>query len=360
MRQNDQTLEVDSIVVGQGLAGTILAHDLLENNCSIAIIDKSELSQASKVAAGIWNPVVFKRLTQSWMIDELLPVLKDRYENIARKLEANTFLFPKRYFKIITSEEEESFWEKKANSEMKTYLSNSTFEDQRIGQKVGEVFEAGHLDIHRFLMESRSYFQKNAILLNQEFTFEQFEFDKNQIKYKNILARNIIFCEGHRIHKNPYFKFIPFKPVKGEVITLKCENLNTDAILNKGVFILPLPEKNHYKVGATYDWDNLDDHPSEKGINSLLEKMKSIHNYPYEIVKKEAGVRPSILDRRPVIGEHPIHKNLWVFNGLGTKGVMLAPYFSNQITKAILKQEEISPSVHISRFFMDFKKHKDC
>lgn len=50
---------------------------------------------------------------------------------------------------------------------------------------------------------------------------------------------------------------------------------------------------------------------------------------PYNVVEHKAGVRPSVSDRRPVLGPCKDYEQLVVFNGLGTKGVSLAPFFQN-------------------------------
>ena len=346
-----QKKKADFIIIGQGLAGTLLAHELIERGKSVIVFDKPELSQASKIAAGIWNPVVFKRLTKSWMIDRLLPKMTDRYEKIASRLGVDSFVSAKQYFKIITSENEKIFWQSKASSEMSTYLC-AEIKNVKLKKnyEVGEVVNAGNLDIKRFLDQSRNFFQKKNILLEDALDYSQILFKENEIEINSSTADKIIFCEGHKITQNPFFNFVAMKPVKGEIVTIKSESLFTEAIINKGIFILPLKQKGFYKVGATYNWEELSDIPTKEGTESILSKLREIIDASFEVMQVDAGVRPSVSDRRPIIGKHPTNEKLWVFNGLGTKGVMIGPYFAELTANAICDNQSIPEEVNVERF----------
>ena len=105
-----------------------------------------------------------------------------------------------------------------------------------------------------------------------------------------------------------------------------------------------------FKVGATYQWDNLNDHSTPKGLLELEDKLKLIIDCSFEVVNHEAGIRPSVIDRRPVVGLHPNQKNMYIFNGFGTKAVMLAPYFATQLTNFISNSSPINPDVNPNRF----------
>ena len=109
-----------------------------------------------------------------------------------------------------------------------------------------------------------------------------------------------------------------------------------------------------YKVGATYAWDDLSEEPTEAGASELHNKLKQLISCDYNLIKHEAGIRPSSIDRRPIIGAHPQHKNLFIFNGLGTKGVMLAPYFAKNFVNFYLEKESIHEEVNVKRFYKDY------
>ena len=69
------------------------------------------------------------------------------------------------------------------------------------------------------------------------------------------------------------------------------------------------------------------------------------------MVQHEAGVRPSSNDRRPILGAHPQQKNIYIFNGLGAKGVMLAPYFAQQLGANITAGKAIDKEASVERYY---------
>jgi glycine oxidase len=205
------------------------------------------------------------------------------------------------------------------------------------------------------MLSLQSNLKQSDMWLEQAFHFNDLKIKEDEVEYKNIKAHKIVFCEGYLIKDNPYFAYIPMKPVKGETIIIECKAANITDIINKHLFILPLGD-DQYKVGATFNWDDLNDTPSDKGIEKLETELKQILNLPYTILKKEAGVRPSVIDRRPILGVHPIHKNLGVFNGFGTKGVMLCPYLSEMFYNFMFLGKTLLSEVDVKRFETDYKK----
>ena len=213
-----------------------------------------------------------------------------------------------------------------------------------------KVLHAGNIDMTTFLDATKNYISKQYQLIEESFDYNDFKQTEKGVEYKSVSAKNIIFCEGHLISKNPYFNWIPFKPAKGEVLTITCNDFHLkNSIFNKGFFIMPLGN-NTYKVGATYEWENLNDTPTESKKQELITKLNGVISSPYQIVKHEAGVRPSVIDRRPVVGCHPKFGNMYVFNGFGTKAVMLAPYFAKQLVNFIQNNTAIDLEVNPSRF----------
>ncbi len=217
-----------------------------------------------------------------------------------------------------------------------------------------KVLKAGNLDVNHFIESVTTFLKSKQSYLAEVFDYNALTINDNEVNYQSVCANNIVFCDGHLITKNPYFNWIPMKPAKGDVLTIECKELKlTQDIFNKGFFIMPLGN-NLYKVGATYEWEHLNDTPTQKGKDELLKKLNTVITIPYQIISHDAGVRPSVIDRRPVVGNHPEFKNLFVFNGLGTKAVMLAPYFAKQLVSNIKYQNPIDLEVNPSRFI---KKH---
>lgn len=350
--------QVNYIIVGQGLAGTILAQTLLKKGNSVVVIDEQKELTASKIAAGLYNPVVFKRLVKSWMVDELIPFMDNFYQETETKLSAK-FYHKKQIVKPFAEEQEKTLWQKKTTEDVGKYLSKTISDDflndiiyNTFG--VSEVLQAGNLDTNLFLNSFQNYFKKNDLLVEEKFEYDKLIVEENIVEYKNIIATKIIFCEGYKTIENPYFKWLPFKLTKGEVLTIKISALEKsekifDKVINKGVFILPLGN-GIYKVGATYKWNDLTEQITEIGKLELIDKLTKVLRVPFEVINHQAGIRPTVSDRRPLIGLHPQLKSLAIFNGMGTKAVMLAPFFANHFSDFLENKIMLEKEVDINRF----------
>jgi glycine/D-amino acid oxidase-like deaminating enzyme len=143
--------------------------------------------------------------------------------------------------------------------------------------------------------------------------------------------------------------WLPFRPVKGEILMIDPE-IQIDFIYNRKIFILPY-KKGLYKVGSTYTWDYMDVLPTEEAKNFLEEKLNQIFRVKYNVVAHFAGIRPATKDRRPFIGMHPDYPFVGIFNGLGSKGVSLGPYFAQQFVGYLLKDKELDKEVNINRYY---------
>ena len=346
---------IDFIIVGQGLAGTLLAHDLIDAKKNILIIDKKLKASASKVAAGLINPVGMKRCIPSFMSDVYLPKALNTYRSLEKKLKVS-FLDLKPIVRLFSNLDVKRDWEiKYSNENMDKYISsfnnsdNFSFLKDSFGS--ANVEPAGHLDVNLFLDKSREYFKLNNLLINEIFNFDFF--DENNISYKSITAKKIIFCEGFRLRENPFFKYLPITPTKGEVIKIRVPSKkNFGRIISKGIYILPLGDY-IYLVGATYNRIDFTDALTEQGQAFLKTKINEVLNVDYEIVSSVAGVRPTTKDRRPLLGLHPKYPSIAVFNGLGTRGVLQGPSLSNELCDFLIRsksENSISKFNNISRF----------
>lgn len=350
---------LDFLIVGNGLAGNVLALYLQANGLTYKIISDPDLSKCSQIAAGIWNPIVFKRMTKSWKIDELLSELKLFYKQSEQVLNS-TFYKERTIIKPFFSAEEKKFWLEKAKINLLDYIEDEThLPDQKhknlnIPESYGIVKNCGNIDMTEFLNACTHFHDKTNSILQEFFDHNELIISENDISYKNIKAKNIIFCEGYLVKNNPHFNWIPLNPVKGEVLEIKCPDIELHSeIFNKNGFLFKLKEE-RYKVGTTYNWDDLNENTTEAGLDEVKSKLEEMMVAPYLILKHEAGVRPSSIDRRPIIGKHPKHKNLFVFNGLGTKGVMIAPYFAKNFVNFYLNKEVLNEEVNVERFYSKY------
>ena len=180
--------------------------------------------------------------------------------------------------------------------------------------------------------------------------FAELIISENNIFYKDFQVKRIIFCQGFYSTQNSFFNWIPFNPAKGETILADVEGYKIKEIINQGFWIIPL-EGHKCRLGSTYIWDNLDWQATESGRELIASKISKILSIPYQITGQEAGIRPTTRDRRPLMGNHPYHNNLYIFNGLGTKGVSLAPYFAEEMLGFLEKNKVLMSEANIDRFY---------
>ena len=332
-----QNKKFDFIIVGQGLAGTLLAHDLIDLDKSVVIIDTHLKASASRVAAGLINPISMKRCIPA-MPSNYLTTAFDRYLELEHKLNSR-LLFEKPLLRLFDSFKTKDLWiDKYENKEMDLYIDEfcavNTFSFLKDEFSSAIVKPAGYLDLKEFLAVSREYFKDNNILLEEKFNFSEFN-DRN-VSYRNLKADKIIFCDGFRIKENPFFDYLPIAPTKGELMLIKIPSVEDfGKIISKGIYIIPNGNY-EYTVGATYDRVDLTENLTEDGQQFLRDRLDEVLNVDYEIISSVAGVRPTVKDREPLIGMHKEFNNIGVFNGLGARGVLNAPHFSKEFSKALI------------------------
>ena len=332
-----QNKKFDFIIVGQGLAGTLLAHDLIELEKSVIIIDTHLKASASRVAAGLINPISMKRCIPA-MPSNYLTTAFNRYSDLEDKLNSR-FIFKKPLLRLFDALETKDLWiDKYENKQMDLYIDEfcavNTFSFLKDEFSSAIVKPAGYLDLKDFLAVSREYFKDNNMLLEEKFNFSEFN-DRN-ILYRNFKADKIIFCDGFRIKENPFFDYLPIAPTKGELMHIKIPSVEDfGKIISKGIYIIPNGNY-EYTVGATYDRVDLTENLTEDGQNFLKEKLDAVLNVEYEVISSVAGVRPTVKDHEPLIGIHKEFNNIGVFNGLGARGVLNAPHFSKEFSKGLI------------------------
>jgi glycine/D-amino acid oxidase-like deaminating enzyme len=348
-------MNVNYIIVGQGLAGTLLAYELLKRGQSFMVIDRPGIPHASSVAAGIINPVVFRRMAKSWKVDEAFPVMEKVYHELEKLL--NISIYERCRILKILDQESLSLWKEKViTHQLDDYLESEPdlrFHNPSIHAPygVGIVKKAARLDIQRLILYFRNYLEKLQWIRTEPFHFESLHAKPQEVHYKGITALKIIFCEGMSVSTNPCFKELKFKHSKGEILKVCIPGLHTDEIINGEVFLMPTgPDQ--YKVGATYRWDELDENPTDSAKEELLAKLKTFVSVPVEILRQEAGVRPIAHDRYPVIGFHPYTPSIGILNGLGSKGALLGPWLAGLMADNILENTSLLPAeTAIKRYF---------
>lgn len=349
---------IDYLIVGSGLAGISFAELALKNNKTILVIDdKSQIS--STIAGGLYNPVILKRFSEVWNAQEQLILMDEFYDQVELKLKTK-FNFKMPILRKFFSIEEQNNWfaasdKKNLAPFLSTKLISKKYNSIESPYDYGEVLHTGYVDTALLLDTYREYLLENNLLLQETFDFRYVEFFDFGIQYKNIQARHIIFAEGFGLHKNPFFNYLPLDGTKGELFIIKAPDLNLDVIVNTSVFILPMGN-DLFKVGATYNWQDKTDLPTEEGKQELTDRIREIITCDFVIVKHFGGVRPTVKDRRPLIGTHHNHKSLHILNGLGTRGVMLGPAMAKALYENIEKNTPLDREIDIKRFHKKYLK----
>ncbi len=342
-------VKVDYIIVGQGLAGSWLALELLRRGASILVIDQDIDETSSLRAAGIYNPVTGRKMVKTWRADELFSQLENDYRSLEQLL-GESFLNPIPIYRPFISIESKNDWEgRAADSQSTTFVSQlvkDTIGYNDVSDPLGGIVlkNSGYVNLRPMIKAAKAFFHNKGIYLREVFDYNKMVLKDGFCEYKEFMTSKILFCEGVT-QSNPFWK-LPFKPVRGEILDIECA-LNSKHILNQGVFMIPKSDR--FTVGSTYDHSNLSFVPQESGIRSLENRLKKLYQGNFKIIDARAGVRPATHDRKPYIGLHYKFKTLGIFNGFGTKGVSLTPYFARHFVDVLQGKSEIDKEVDVER-----------
>lgn len=344
--------EVDYIIVGCGLAGIALCEILSEHDKTFVVFDNGS-QQSSSVAAGMYNPVILKRFTPVWRAEEQLKLVPSFYKKLEEKLHKTLdYRFPlKRRF---TSIEEQNQWFTAADKPrlapfMDLELTDNDNPNVDAPHGFGTVLHTGRVFTEALVSTYQNYLREKGLLMNDSFEYEQLKVQLDGLSYQSYKAQHIVFAEGYGIKHNPFFNYLPLSGNKGEVLTVKIKGLRLKEPIKSGVFVIPLGDE-LYRVGATYNNHDKQKDPTEQGKAELLDKLNSFIRLPVEVIDHRAGIRPTVKDRRPLVGQHPKHKQLYVLNGFGSRGVMIAPYATKQLFNSIESNEPLEDELDIKRF----------
>ncbi|CAG5086646.1 NAD(P)/FAD-dependent oxidoreductase [Parvicella tangerina] len=341
------------LVVGQGLAGSVLLYQLEKNDISFDVVDENHKKSGSMAAGGIMHPMSFRRLKLAWRSLELINEAIPFYEKVSTSLATPVFKTSTFYRPFISIEEQNNWMARMNESPYDEILGVS---DEKIAgisspYGMGIINYSGRLEVQDFLIQTRKKFEKN--ISSEKFDFTKLKKSNTSWNYNGVDYEGVIFCEGFQFIYNPYFNYLPENLTKGEII-----EINTEAIqgktLSRGCFIVPQKGEDNYLVGSTYAWHTVSTEPTEKARQELKEKVEKVIQAPYTVYDQAAGIRPTISDRKPLIGEHPKHKGLYMFNGMGSKTVMMAPKLADQFINFLNKKEDIFSEANLARFT---KKH---
>ena len=397
-------MSVDTIIVGQGVSGSCLALELLKRGERIAIFDNDFKGAACLVAAGVLNPITGLRLVKSWRSDVALPFAKKYYKGLEKTL-GESFFYEREILQLCRSKEERELWQKrKSDPAYADFLSPCTpagshkFINDNFGSF--KINFAAWVEAGALMKALRKYFLGLGVLELESFDYAALNLGEGEVSYKGLGAKKIVFCEGWQAIYNPFFKWLPYRPAKGEILSIELgdskelkrastptdgegsqtkiganppENLKESArdslnkqsasgeianyILHRHIWLMR-HKGDIFRCGSTWDRVNFENARPTPEAKAELSKMLAqlLPNSKFEIVRQEAGVRPCTATTRPHLGVHPKFKNLYSFNGFGSKGYALSPYFASHFAEYLLEGGELDKEADLSRHVRKFFK----
>lgn len=343
---------MDYMIVGCGLAGVSLCEELRTHGKSYVVFDDHS-QQSSVVAAGLYNPVILKRFTGVWKAQEQLEMLARFYAQLEKLLGVILDYKLPIYRRFASIEEQNDWFNASDKPVLENYLHPHVITNSNASiyapHGFGKVLETGRIDTSTLLNHYKLFLRTINSYINERFDYAAISFDENRVSYKAMTAKYIVFAEGFGMVQNPFFRDLPLNVAKGEVLTIKAPDLKMEFILKSSVFLVPELD-DCYSVGATYNWEDKTHDITQEAKDELLDKLNALISCDYEVVHQVAGIRPTVKDRRPLVGRHPEHSNMAILNGLGTRGVMIGPYVAKQLFQHLEMDAPLDKEIDIKRY----------
>lgn len=345
-------------MVGSGLAGVAMAETLIREGQGVTVFD-DDSQKASMVAGGIYNPVVLKRFNLAWEGRKLMEVSLPFYRDLEEKLQLD-FDEKVPVLRLFANVGEQNQWFEAADqSGLSAYLSTKLLSNSNKAviapQGFGAVRHTGRIHTARLLKGFRNYLEGIDSLERAAFIYSDLRFGQNEVSYKGLHADGIIFAEGFGLLKNPFFNYLPLHGNKGELLEIHAPELKESRVIKAGIFLIPLGN-DRYLAGATYDRKDNSPQPTTQARESLLKGLRKLIQCDFEVTGQRAGIRPTVPDRRPLAGAHPKYKSLFVLNGMGSRGVLIAPYAARCLTRHIVSGEPLPEALDCARFSARYDK----
>jgi glycine/D-amino acid oxidase-like deaminating enzyme len=344
----------DFLIAGQGLAGTVLSYTLHKAGFNVLVIDDARPVTCTKVAAGLFNPITGRKMVKTWRADDLFPFLHRFYTTFEHDTGAS-FFHPRPLYRPFESlAQQNDVLAQVAEKHFADYVE-STNSDSQFGSYVHNQYggivlkQAGFVDTEAMLKAWYSYLHQHRMLMEAELAESELEITPGGVRWRNLSADRIIFCRGAADAASSYFSWLPFRPVKGEILEGHFP-FSTNTIINRGCWVAPRTD-GLYKAGATYHWHALNEEASQEARAELMDKLSQLIKEPFRLTRQQAGIRPATADRKPFIGMHPQYPRLGIFNGMGAKGVSLSPYFAKQFMDSFTGSDSIDSQVDINRYW---------
>jgi glycine/D-amino acid oxidase-like deaminating enzyme len=341
------------LIVGAGLSGSWLAWHLQQAEADFLVIDEPKANSASRMASGIINPVTGRRFVTTWMADTLLPFCLEQYRTVEKAFDLSLIsLCPVIDF-FPSTQMREAFMKRTTEADNLFLKAGANDNDWRphlhFELGYGSIEPVYQVMVNRFLTAIRTKLQAENRLLETRFNASALEVTDNEVHYENIKAETIIFCDGIHAVQIPWFNRLPFAFNKGEMLLVRIPELPKGFIYKKGMSIVPF-DGEQWWVGSTYEWEFENDQPTTAFVEKTMAWLRQFVKHDIELTGHFAALRPATVERRPFVGMHPQQPRLGLLNGMGTKGVSLAPFFAEQLAQHLLTGAAILPDADVNRY----------
>ena len=352
--------ECDFLLVGHGIAGALLAESLRRHGQRVLVYDQPNPASASNVAAGLMNPVAGKRFALSWRAAELLPAATAAYRALGQRL-GQDFLAEVPIFKAFGSvQEQQQMLARAPENPWQGFVRAIAPADPALPGVLAPhggawLQHGGHVAVAPLLAALAAEGQAAGWLRAAPFDWAALRpaADGRLAYAGQVLARQVVCCEGAAAKTNPYFNWLPLTPNQGEVLDVDCPGLSPAQVLNRAAYVVPLGGS-RFRVGATYRWPPFAAGTTDEALAELSSRLAGLTPLPFAVRGQRAGVRPAVYDRRPLLGRHPAHPWLSFCGGYGSKGVMLAPLLAEQLAAHLLHGAPLWPEADLARCVAKF------
>lgn len=335
--------KVDYIIIGQGLAGSVLAHQLILRNKTVFVIDNNHERSSSKVAAGIINPITGPRLALSDNFNHYYPQAYHYYSLLEQTLGVTLWHELKQH-RLIQNQTQADYLQKRFTDTQYQSTIGSTIHSPYFTSDLGsvDINQSALIDSKQLIQATQNFLIENQSYDSRKLDYQQLEISNNGFGVGNTFAPHIIFCEGFQAINNPWLDHLPFKLSKGEILTIKTDTPVTH-LLNWGHWLAPFGDM--AKLGSNYQWNDLTDKPSKLIKSQLIESLYSNTTIEGQITHHEVGIRPTTTQRKPFIGPLNNLNGAYCFNGFGSKGCLLIPHFAELFCEHLLNQTQLDSSL---------------
>lgn len=346
-------VKTNAVVVGLGVAGVNLCHALQKAGIDFRVIDPCLEAGASWIAGGIFNPIVIKRKVKTWRADQLFPALNTTYAELEQQL-GTTIVHRVPIIKPVFSADELNEWQRATdNGSLAPYLVPQNIKKPAPPVRLEAVAQlhiehTGFVDLKTLIARYRQFLFDTNRLTVAEVKPER-ALPQHLEEDHNVAARHVFYCTGIGLRHDLYFGWLPLRPTKGQMVTVRCDTEIEKAVFNQNFYLFPGQGMLH-RLGATYEWNDLFSGPTQTATNELLGRVSRALDLSPETLDAQTAVRPNVADRRPLIGTDPDRPYLHLFNGMGSKGVMLAPYFAQHLVEHVYGGQPLDPEVDLLRF----------